>query len=218
MLRKTGLPLVLALSILAISIVAIGARPADAEPVWVVDANLSSGVDTDATAIGRLHAGGLLLFGRFGIDAQVAFSGFLRVQDSKGVEARSFSPLNLGVRYAFSDAKFEGPYVALGGGFGFLSGKPRERKVEDTNICASATNKQECSFDIKQQLNARIGLGWGFRAGKSITVAVRLDLTYFAFNVVDGEDQPAGAPNPRDISRPVDSVAVLIGLEFLRWM
>lgn len=213
MLRKTGLTLVLALAILTTD-----ARPADAKPIWVVDAHLSSGIDGDATAIGRLHAGGLLLFDRFGIDAQLAFSGFLRISDAKGVEARSFSPLNLGVRYAFKNERFEGPYVAFGGGFGFLSGKPRERKVEDTDICMSATNPDSCSFDIKQQRNARLGFGWGFKAGKTITVGVRLDVTYFQFNVVDGEDQPDGAPNPRDISRPVDTIAVLIGLEFLRWM
>jgi len=213
MLRKTLLTLVLAVSILAID-----ARPADAKPLWVVDAHLSSGVDRDATAIGRLHAGGLLLFDKLGIDAQLAFSGFLRISDAKGLEARSFSPINLGVRYAFSDAKFTGPYMALGAGFGFLSGKPRERKVEDMDICATATNPNECSFDVKQQFNTRLGFGYGFRAGKTITVGVRLDLTYFAFNVVDGEDQPAGAPRPHDISRPVDTIAVLIGLEFLRWM
>lgn len=213
MLRKTVQTLVVALSI-----VALGARPVDAKPVWVVDTHLSSGIDSDATAIVRLHAGGLLLFDRFGIDAQLSFSGFLRINDKKGVEARSFSPINLGVRYAISDDKFEGPYVALGGGFGFLSGKPRERKVSDEDICKTAINKEECSFDIKRQVNARVGFGWGFRAGKAITVGVRLDVTYFAFSVVDGEDQPGGAPNPREISRPVDTIAVLIGLEFLRWM
>jgi hypothetical protein len=48
---------------------------------------------------------------------------------------------------------------------------------------------------------------------------VRLDLTYFMFNVADGEDQPGGAPRPiSDVPRPQDTFAVLIGLEFLRWM
>ncbi len=213
MLRKTGLTLVLALSIVAISIVAIGARPADAKPIWVVDAHLSLGADADSTAIGRLRGGGLLLFDRFGIDGQLGFSAFLRINDAAGVETRSFGP-SLGVRYAITNAKFEGPYVALGGGFGFLFGAPSERAVQDQDYCPDSG---DCTFDIKKQLNARAGFGWGFRAGKKITVGVRLDVTYFAFSVVDGEDQ-SNTVNPHNIDRPQDTIAVLIGLEFLRWM
>jgi hypothetical protein len=213
MLRKTGFVLGLAVSVL----VAGNTAAADTSPV--LDAQISTGVDPDATAIGRLHAGGMLVFDdiKLAVDAHLAFSAFLRIDDSKGIQARSFSPLNLGVRYAIRDKMFGGPYIAAGAGFGFLSGKPRERKVSDMETCATAGDTDNCTFDIKQQINTRLGLGWGFRAGKKITVGVRLDLTYFMFNVSPGEDQPRDAPIAREIPRPQGTWAVLIGLEFMRW-
>ncbi|RMH41894.1 MAG: hypothetical protein D6689_09800 [Deltaproteobacteria bacterium] len=198
---------------------ALAAPAARADTEWVADAHVSSGLDPDATAIARIHAGGMLLVpsARLAVEGHLSFSGFLRIDDAKGIEARSFSPLNLGVRLGFKD-HFEGPYVALGAGFGFLSGKPRERKVEDPKTCATAADPNNCSFDIKQQFNTRLGLGWGFVTSSHITVGVRLDVTYFMFNVSDGEDQFDGAPNPRDVPRPQDTIAVLVGLEFLRWL
>ena len=213
MMRTVGITLVAALAVLTLS-----NRPASAGGDIILDAHLSAGVDPDFTAIGRLHAGATWVLDNvnLGFDAQLALSAFLRLDDAKGIQARSFSPLNLGVRYGFWNNRFHGPYAALGAGFGLLA-KPHERRVEDPDICATAQNKERCSYDITQQLNGRLGFGWGFASGKKTTVGVRLDLAYFMFNLADGEDQPDGNPNPNLIDRPQGTWAVLIGLEFMRW-
>ena len=99
-------------------------------------------------------------------------------------------------------------------------GEPRDREVSDDEVlCATAATETpgNCRFEIKQNINTRLGFGWGFRSGKKTTVGVKLELTYWMFDVVDGEEQPDGAPNPNFIDRPQDSIALMLGLEFMRW-
>jgi hypothetical protein len=212
---------------LAVAPAWFGVRPAVAGEITpVLDAHVSSGVDPDSTVIGQLMGGGMLVFDRFrlAVDGHVSFSGFLRLNDDRGIAARSFAPLNLGVRYGFRNERFHGLYATAGAGFGFLGGSPKERKVEDPAICATAapragetTSPSSCTFRITQQANIRTGLGWGFASGPQTTVGVRLDLVYFAFNIADGEDQIQGAPAPAEIDRPQGTIALMVGLEFMHW-
>jgi hypothetical protein len=210
----------------ALACMALGsARSASAGPTPVLDAHITSGVDQELTVVGRLLAGGILVFDRIqvGLDAHLSFEGFLRIASDEGVAARSFGLLNLGARYGFRNARFHGPYMAAGGGFGLFSGKPRERKIKgDIETCDSADIPageplDQCTFAIDKNVNAHVGLGWGFASGKRTTVGVRLDFTYWLFSVADFEDQPQGAPIPRQIPRPQDAWSVMIGLEFMRW-
>jgi hypothetical protein len=204
---------------LTIGLAALAApRLASAGPTPVLDAHVSTGVDPDATVLGRLMAGGLLVFDelKLAVDAHLSFEGFLRIADDQGVSARSFGLLNLGARYAFGNASFHGPFVAAGAGYGLFTGDPRERKVAgDLATCGGVAD--DCTFKITQNLSARAGVGWGFAPGEKTTVAVRLDVVYWLFALADGEDQPRGAPYPGDVPRPQDTVTVMVGLEFMRW-
>jgi len=200
---------------------AIPSGTAAAQPA--VDAGVISGVDQDTTAVVRLIAGGLWGFGRFAPEAHVGVDGFLRINGAHGISARSFNLIDLGARYGFKSDRFVGPYVTVGGGFGLFTGKPHERKVSgEPETCASADipagqPDDQCSFRIDKNLNARLGLGWGFASGAKTTVGVRLDIHYWLLSVSDFEDQPAGAPIPSQIPRPQSSISVLVGLEFMRW-
>jgi len=216
MLRKAGFPLVVAILLAVL----VSPRPAGAGPSAALDAQLSTGVDPDLTAIGRLHAGGMLVFDNInlGLEAHIAFSRFLQMDTPRGVESQSISPLNIGIRYGIKSPRFIGPYAALGAGYGFLFGEPRERGVDDADTCATASQEEKtCSYRINRHVDARLGLGWGFSPGKKTTVGVRLDITYFAFSLMNGEDQPLGSPNPNSVPRPQDTWAVMLGLEFMRW-
>jgi hypothetical protein len=204
---------------LAVGLSLWAARPASAGPSLALDAHISSGVEQDLTVIGRLMAGGMLVFdpARFAIDAHLSFEGFLRVANDKGMSARSFGVGNLGFRYGFRNERFHGPYVAAGGGFGLISGKPRERKLaDDTATCENANPPDDqCTFEIDKHVNGRLGFGWGFASGKRTTVGVRVDLMYWLFSVA--EEQESGSPPARFVERPQDAWSVMIGLEFMRW-
>jgi len=197
-----------------------GAGAARAEITPVLDAHVSTGVNAGSTVLGRLMAGGMLLFDdvRFAVDAHLSFEGFLRLRENEGVLARSFGLLNLGARYAFQDARFQGPYVAAGAGFGLFAGDPKERKVvDDESVCGTAPTSPSCTFGIERNINGRLGFGWGFGSGEHTTVGVRLDVMYWWFSLADNEDQLAGAPNVYEVPRPVDTFTVMLGLEFMRW-
>lgn len=199
----------------------MSSREAEAGPTFALDAHITSGVDQDFTSISRLLAGGLMIFDgvNLAVNAHLSFDAFLRIQNEQGISARSFGLANLGLRYGFRNSKFHGPFVDLGGGFGLMSGNPRERLVDDdAETCASAPGSPtSCAFSIDKYLNGRLGFGWGFASGKRTTVAVRLDLNYFVYSVEDREDQDPSNPIPRQIPRPQDSITVMIGLEFMRW-
>jgi hypothetical protein len=198
-----------------------GAHLGHAEPA--AKASVSSGVDQDLSAIGRLQAG--LMYtavGNLAVEGHVGFEGFLRLDSSKGIAARSFTLLDLGVRYGIQSPKFIGPYVVGGGGFGIFTGKPHERKVTDAEVCESANippdePQDECTYRIDKNLSARFGIGWGFKSGKKTTVGVRLDVTYWMFSLNDFDPDIMGAPIPREVPRPQSTWSVMIGIEFLRW-
>lgn len=187
-----------------------GMRPA-------FNAMVVSGVDQDISAIARLIAGGFLNWGRFAVEGHVAFDGFLRVDDTKGLAGYSIS-LDLGTRFAFSGENFRGPFIALGGSFGLLRGRPRDRKLTgDMETCAGFDDLSpgNCAFDIDKNIAGRAGFGYGFAASKKTTVAVRLDFTYWLLSV-DAEQSALSVPAAR-VDKPQASYSVLIGLEFMRW-
>lgn len=200
----------------AVALTGVCAGSAGADVTPVLDAHVAAGAAPDATALGRLLAGGMLVFDelRLAVDGHLSFAGFLRVSDDEGVSARSFG-INLGARHGFGNERFHGPYVALGAGYGLFTGEPKERKISgDMEVCVSA---EDCTIEITQHLNGRAGVGWGFASGKQTTVGVRLDLMYWAFALADGDEQPGTAPYPGDVPRPHDTFTVMLGLEFMYW-
>lgn len=188
-----------------------GMRPA-------FDAMVVGGVDQDISAVARLVAGGFLGWGRFALESHLVFEGFLRVDNAKGVSGRSLA-LDVGTRFAFSDANFRGPFVAVGGSFGLYGGRPRERKLaDDLETCMgfdTAENPGTCAFDIDKNITGRAGFGYGFAASDTTTVAVRLDATYWLFSV-DGNQEAGSVPASR-VEKPQGSFSLLLGLEFMRW-
>ena len=198
-----------------------GAGTARAQPA--VKALVSAGVDQDTSAIGRLQAGGMYgLIANLAVEAHLGFEGFLRLDSSKGIAARSFTLLDVGARYGFKSPRFIGPYVVGGGGFGIFTGNPHERKVTDLATCESANipanePQDECTYRINKNLSARMGLGWGFPSGNKTTVGIRLDVTYWMFSLNDFNPEITGAPIPREVPRPQATWSVLLGIEFLRW-
>ena len=189
-----------------------GMRPA-------FDAMVVSGVDQDISAVARLIAGGFLGWGRFALEAHLAFEGFLRVDNSKGVSGRSVG-LDLGTRFGLtSRPNFQGPFLSLGGSFGLYSGKPRERKLADEmEVCRGFDSPEDpgsCAFDIDKNITGRFGFGYGFAASEKTTVAARLDFTYWLFSV-DGEQSGGSVPAAR-VEKPQASYTILVGLEFMRW-
>lgn len=208
----------LAVCVLAAAIgLGYAAPRAAAEPV--LDATVFAGVDQDVTAIGRAFAGGMWVLGRFAPEAHIGFDGFLRLDSDAGIAARSFTLLDLGARYAFTSERFTGPFVTAGGSFGIFTGKPHERKVSgDPETCMSAPGApDDCAFRIDKNASARLGFGYGFASSENATVAIRLDVHYWVFSINDFEDQSPGSPVPRDIPRPQDTLAFMLGLEFMRW-
>lgn len=189
-----------------------GMRPA-------FDAMVVSGVDQDISAVARLIAGGFLGWGRFALEGHLAFEGFLRVDNAKGVSGRSIG-LDLGTRIGLgSRPNFQGPFVSLGGSFGLYGGKPRERKLDDEmEICQGFDSPEDpgsCSFDIDKNITGRFGLGYGFAASDFTTVAARLDFTYWLFSV-DGTQGAGSVPAAR-VEKPQQTFSILLGLEFMRW-
>lgn len=189
-----------------------GMRPA-------FDAMVVSGVDQDISAVARLIAGGFLGWGRFALEGHLAFEGFLRVDNTKGVSGRSVG-LDLGTRIGLgSGPNFRGPFLSLGGSFGLYGGKPRERKLADAmETCQGFDSPEDpgsCAFDIDKNITGRFGFGYGFAASDKTTVAARLDLTYWMFSV-DGTQGAGSVPAAR-VDKPQGSFSVLLGLEFMRW-
>lgn len=189
-----------------------GMRPA-------FDAMVVSGVDQDVSAVARLIAGGFLGWGRFALEAHLAFEGFLRVNNDKGVSGRSVG-LDLGTRIGLgSQPNFQGPFLSLGGSFGLYGGKPRERKLADAmEICQGFDSPEDpgsCAFDIDKNITGRFGFGYGFAASDKTTVAARLDFTYWLFSV-DGTQGAGSVPAAR-VEKPQQSFSILLGLEFMRW-
>jgi len=197
------------------------AQRAQAEPV--LNAAVYAGVDQDYTAIGRMVAGGFWTFGAFAPEVHVGLDGFLPLTSSKGIAARSLNAIDIGARYGFQNDHMFGPYLSAGAGFGFFWGKPHERKVDgEPEICATATipegeDPDQCAFRIDKNLNFRFGFGWGFATSEKTTVGARIDLGYWLYSPQDYEDQPVGAPVPRQIPRPQDAWSIMVGLEFMRW-
>lgn len=179
-----------------------------------LDGLLIAGVDQDASALARFMPGGMLGWGRFAIEGHLSFEGFLRISNDKGVSARSVS-LDLGARYGFKSARFIGPFVSAGGGFGLFGGEPRDRKLDGDMASCEGFDGNQCAFSIDKNISTRLGLGYGFQAASDTTVAVRLDGMYWLFSV-DGE-QDAGAPPAGQVDKPQTALAVMLGLEFLHW-
>ncbi len=208
---------VLVAALAACAILHLGTNKAVAQPA--IDAALIAGVDQDTTAIGRLVAGGLYGFGktRLAAEAHLGFDGFLRINKDQGIAAKSFN-FDVGGRYGIQSDHFVGPYLTAGANFGLFVGKPHERKVEDDpDVCATADTTDSCNYRINKNFNFRFGFGWGFASSKKTTVGIRLDVQYWLLSVSPFEDQPGGAPIPREIPRPQDSIAVMVGFEFMRW-
>jgi hypothetical protein len=197
------------------------ARRAQAEPV--LDASIVSGIDQDLTVIYRLVAGGFWSFGRFAPEAHIGFDGFLPLTSDAGITALSANVLDVGARYGLMSDHMFGAYLTAGAGFGMFFKQPTERKVDGApDICESASipegdDPDQCAFEIDKNMNFRFGFGWGFAASKKATVGLRFDIGYWLLSVKDYEEQPAGAPIPRQIPRPQDAWSFMIGLEFMRW-
>ncbi len=182
-----------------------------------LSASLSAGADGEATVIARGMAGGLYGFGKFAAEGHITFENFLRLDNEQGLSAKSFSVLDLGVRYGILSKRFVGPYLSAGASYGFFLGNPHERKTKDPETCATAPNPDACSYYVDRDISTHVGFGWGFANGEKTTVAVRLDVTYWMLSLLDGEDQPDDAPNPVEVARPQGSWSVLLGFEFMRW-
>jgi tetratricopeptide (TPR) repeat protein len=179
-----------------------------------LDGLLIAGIDQDVSALARFMPGGMLGWGRFGLEGHLSFEGFLRIDNDKGVSARSVS-LDLGMRYGFTSPRFVGPFVSGGAGFGLFGGEPRERKLEDDMETCSAFEGGRCAFSIDKNISTRLGVGYGFAASRDTTVAVRLDAMYWFFSVDD--EQGTGQPFAGQVEKPQTAMALLLGLEFLHW-
>lgn len=186
------------------------ARRAATEGTQVaIDVSLTAGSEPDLTGIARLSAGGLIGWGKFAFEGHVGFGAFLRTGGA-GISANELTLIDLGARYAFKSPRFVGPFVGAGGSFGLLTGKPRDRKLEeDMATCGGG----DCAFAIDKDITGRLALGWGFESSEKTTVALRVDLSYMIFSV-DGEQNDIPAMR---VERPQDLMAVLVGLEFMHW-
>ncbi len=189
-----------------------------------VDASVVGGVDTDMSAIARLSAGGLWAFGKFAPEAHIGLDGFLRIDTSQGIAARSFDLIDVGMRYGFLSSRFVGPFVTAGGSFGLFTGKPHERKLaDDPEVCAAApdnadgTPATDCVYRIDKNLVGRFGLGWGFPSGAKTTVAVRVDVNYWWLSLSDYDPKYGDAANPNLVPRPQATWTFMVGLEFIRF-
>jgi hypothetical protein len=174
-----------------------------------LDVSLTAGSEPDFTGILRMVGGGLLGWGGFAFEGHLGFAGFLRT-GSGGVAARELTALDLGMRYGFDGNRFVGPWVGAGGSFGFLSGKPRERRlVDDEPTCGGG----DCTISIDKDITSRLTFGYGFKSSDKTTVAFRVDLSYMMFSV---DDEQATVPASR-VDKPQGFVAALVGLEFMHW-
>jgi|GEM_PF-2765338 len=193
--------------------------PASADTKLGLNAQVSAGSEADVTFMGRALLGGAVLFEdlRLALTAHLSADAFIQGSSGKGFRGTSLGPLNLGVRYAFLDSAFVGPYVDAGWGFGFLFGNTVRGVEDDPGSCDSQiSGAADCSLDLNRQMNAKLGLGWGFKPLDTITVGIRLDVVYWAFSLSD-TDATTDGPIARFVDRPQDTVAVMLGLEVLRF-
>ena len=171
-----------------------------------------AGADQQLSGILRFSGGGMLSWEKFAVEAKVGIDGFLRVDQDQGTQARSFTLLDVGARYGLK-YRYIGPFVSGGASFGVFSGNPRERKlVNDQGSCGGG----DCTLDIDKSISTRLAFGYGFRATDKSTVALRIEAQGWFFSVDD--EQSIGNPNANDIEKPQTSLAVMVGLEFMRWM
>ncbi|ACY18638.1 hypothetical protein [Haliangium ochraceum] len=186
-----------------------GARP------WALSGIASVGIDDKGSAIGRVSAGGLMRFGKLAPEFHISLDGFLRTSDAQGTQALSLSIADIGVRYAFLDPSFVGPFGTFGLGYGlFIGGSNQITLDSDAESCAGFPDN-DCSFDVNRQLTGRLGLGWGLGSGDDASMALRLDLSAWWYSVTD--EQPPGKPIAEDVKKPHIALSVLLGLELLRW-
>jgi tetratricopeptide (TPR) repeat protein len=184
----------------------------------VLNAGAVFGADQQLSGILRMQGGALLSWEKFAIEGKVGIDGFLRVDEDQGVSARSLTLLDLGVRYGLN-YRYLGPFFAAGASYGVFGGKPRERKLDDDMAtCAGfdTGSPGQCAFNIDANIATRVGFGYGFAASKKTTVALRLEAQYWLFSV--DEEQETGSPPAFEVDKPQSAVAVLLGLEFLRWL
>lgn len=211
-------------SMLATALVLHGAAPAlaqeggstgedDGRPL-AFGAMVSGGMDDKLTAIGRVFAGGMMVFGRLAPELHLSLDGFARTSD-QGTQALSISVADIGVRYAFQDERFTGPFGTFGLGYGIFVGSSNQIDlVDDTETCANFPGN-DCSFDIDKLLTGRLGFGWGLEMSEDMTMAVRLDLTAWWYSAA--LEQPAGNPTTEEVKKPHVALSLLLGLELLRW-
>ena len=214
-------PMLRTLALIAVASATLFALPraANADIRAGLNVQISAGSEPDTTAIGRALLGGMVLFepARLALSAHLSADAFIQASNDKGVRGTSIGLINLGARYAFLDQRFVGPYIDAGWGFGFLTGDTVRGVKDDPGTCDSQrSGEADCTIDLNRQMNARFGLGWGFDPLESITVGVRLDVVYWMFSLDDTEATTDG-PIARFVDRPQDTVAIMLGIEVLRF-
>jgi hypothetical protein len=199
----------------------VGREQADEHGLQLgLDGQVTTGIATDLTGIGRIIAGGIASWGRYGVDLHLAFQGFLRFDENRGVSGRSISVIDVGPRIAFwNNSRSLGPFVAAGAGFGFFTGSPRERLVPPgirgcPSVALGSAGGAACVLNLDKHVDLRVGLGWGFEVSEHATMVVRFDLVEWFYSV-DGPEDPSSPPaNPLE---PQRALSFFFGLEFIRW-
>lgn len=178
----------------------------------VLIGGMMAGADQQLSGILRFSGGGMLSWEKFAVEARIGIDGFLRVDQDQGIQGRSFTLIDVGARYG-AKYRFVGPFVSGGASLGLFSGSPRERKlVDDADTCGGG----DCSFDMDKNIATRLAFGYGFRATDKSTVALRIEAQGWFFSV--DEEQGIGNPNANDVSKPQRALALMVGLEFMRWL
>lgn len=178
----------------------------------VLSGSALAGADLQLSGILRMNGGALLSWEKFAVEGRVGIDGFLRVDQDQGTQATSLTLIDIGARYG-TEYRYIGPFVAAGAGFGIFRGKPRERKLKnDSGSCGGGN----CAFNIDKNITGRLAFGYGFRSTDKSTVALRIEAQGWLFSVDD--EQEIGSPNPADIEKPQSAIALMVGLEFLRWL
>ncbi len=171
-----------------------------------------AGADQQLSGILRFSGGGMLSWEKFALEARVGIDGFLRIDQDQGIQGRSFTLIDVGARYGMN-YRYIGPFVSGGASFGLFSGSPRERKlIDDADTCGGG----DCSFDMDKNIATRLAFGYGFKATDKSTVALRIEAQTWLFSV--DSEQSISNPNANDVSKPQTAVALMFGLEFMRWL
>lgn len=178
----------------------------------VLTGGVLAGADQQISGILRMSGGALLSWEHFALEGRVGIDGFLRVDADQGTQARSFTLIDVGARWG-ANYGYVGPFVSGGGSFGVFTGKPRERKLtQDADSCGGG----DCAFDVDQNIVGRLAFGYGFKASGKSTVALRIEAQTWWLSV--DPEQGIGKPPAADIAKPQLSTALMVGLEFMRWM